>query len=141
MTKPTIFLERIYDHGRQRGYRVLIDRLWPRGVTKESAALDEWCKEVAPSSSLRKWYGHEPARWKEFQKKYERELRAQKAAARALLRRAGRKKMVLVYGAKDKEHAHAHVLKKYLLKVSRESGAVRKPSLPARTGVSTKKKR
>ncbi len=120
MATRTILLERVYDGVHQKGYRVLVDRLWPRGVTKERAALDEWCKELAPSPALRKWFGHKPERWAEFQKKYEHELRSCAAAARALLHRASRKKLVLVYGAKDKEHTHALVLKKYLLNLSEE---------------------
>lgn len=111
----TIVLERIYDTGRRAaGYRVLVDRLWPRGVAKQDAALDEWCKALAPSSDLRKWFGHDPARWTEFQHLYTEELHGQEGEARALLGRAGRKNLVLLYGAKDSAHTHAIVLKRYL---------------------------
>jgi len=115
MAKDTILLERVYDDTHQKGYRVLVDRLWPRGISKERVALDEWCKELAPSPALRKWFGHKPERWAEFQKKYEHELKSCGAAADALLHRAGRKKLVLLYGAKDTKHTHALVLRKYLL--------------------------
>lgn len=121
MKQPIILLDRIYDDTQEKGYRVLVDRLWPRGVTKERARLDEWCKDVAPSAALRKWYGHKPERWQEFQKKYELELKNAGIAAHALLHRAGRKKLVLVYGAKDKEHTHAIVLKKYLMRLHEEA--------------------
>ena len=97
MANDTILLERVYDDTHQKRYRVLVDRLWPRGVSKEHAALDEWCKELAPSAALRKWFGHKPERWVEFQKKYEHELKGCGIAAHALLRRAGRKKLVLLF--------------------------------------------
>ncbi len=109
-----IFLERIYEGGHRAGYRVLVDRLWPRGVSKQEAALDEWCKILAPSTELRKWFGHDPARWTGFQTRYEEELHGQKDEALALLARAGRKNLVLLYGAKDSAHTHAIVLERYL---------------------------
>jgi uncharacterized protein YeaO (DUF488 family) len=109
-----IILQRIYDDVPQAGYRVLVDRLWPRGMTKEKAALDEWCKELAPSPALRVWYDHKPERWLQFGKEYRQELKKQEETAKALLRRAGRKKLVLLYAAKDTQHANAVVLKKFL---------------------------
>lgn len=109
-----IILERIYDASRQAGYRVLVDRLWPRGVSKQDAVLDEWCKALAPSTELRQWFGHDPARWAEFQIRYMKELRGQKEEALALLARAGRKNLILLYGAKDGAHTHAIVLERYL---------------------------
>ncbi len=115
MTESPVLLERVYDDVRLQGYRVLVDRLWPRGITKEHAALDEWCKELAPSPALRTWFGHKPERWEEFRHTYEQELQSHKEAADALLRRAGGKKLVLVYAAKDKEHTHALVLRRYLM--------------------------
>lgn len=130
MTHPIIALDRIYDDTPEKGYRVLVDRLWPRGVTKERACLDEWCKDIAPSTALRKWYGHKPERWEEFQKRYEHELQTAGIAAHALLHRAGRKKLVLVYGAKDKEHTHAIVLKEYLMRLQEEADEAADVSSP-----------
>ena len=95
------------------GYRVLIDRLWPRGVAKEDLELDEWCKDVAPSEALRKWFGHDPEKWDEFQKRYRRELDSNEACD-ALLKRARKAHITLIYGAKDEEHNNAVVLRDYL---------------------------
>lgn len=96
------------------GYRVLVDRLWPRGVKKEALALDEWCKDVAPSSELREWFDHDPAKFEEFKVRYQEEL-AGSAAPKALLERAnGRETLTLVYAAKDPAINHAAVLKEYL---------------------------
>lgn len=106
--------QRIYDEHQQPGYRVLVDRVWPRGITRERAALDEWCKELAPSTGLRKWFGHDPARWEAFSRRYADELAGARDTAKALLKRAGKKPLVLLYGAKDKEHTHALVLKDFL---------------------------
>ncbi len=94
------------------GYRVLVERLWPRGVRKEDAHLDEWLKAIAPSDALRKWFGHDPSRWHEFQERYQRELHAK--AAEELLdrlaRRAKRGTVTLVYSAHDQDHNNAVVL-------------------------------
>lgn len=109
-----IILQRIYDDVPRMGYRVLVDRLWPRGVSKGKAALDEWCKDLAPSAALRTWFGHSPAKWDEFSKKYKAELRHNKEEAQALIQRAGKENLVLLYGAKDEEHCHARVLKDHL---------------------------
>ncbi len=109
-----IYLERIYDPPQHKGYRVLADRIWPRGMTKEKAALDEWCKAVAPSTNLRKWFGHDPEKWTEFSKRYEKELKAVKDEARALIVRSGKKPLILLTGTKDMEHAHIIVLEKFL---------------------------
>lgn len=106
-----IILQRIYDDSQQSGYRVLVDRIWPRGVTKEKAGLDEWCKDVAPSTALRKWFGHDPAKWEVFRKKYLKELKGNGDVIKGLLRRAGKRPIVLLYGAKDIVHTHALVLK------------------------------
>ncbi len=95
------------------GYRVLVDRLWPRGVKKEALRLDLWAKELAPSPALRKWFGHAPARFRDFARRYHVELRHD--PARSLLadvsRRAARGTVTLVYGARDEEHNGAVVLR------------------------------
>ncbi len=96
------------------GRRVLVERLWPRGLTKAAAKLDEWEKEIAPSTELRKWYGHEISKWKEFQRRYKAELRKKPELVEAL-RNAGKKQTVtLVYAARDEEHNGARVLKEFL---------------------------
>lgn len=96
------------------GFRVLVDKLWPRGFTKEKAHIDEWAKEVAPSDALRKWFHHEDGKWEEFRKRYLHELKENPAIDAFLARHAARKKLTLVYGAKDEIHNQAAVLAKFL---------------------------
>src|SRR5574338_273463 len=95
------------------GYRVLIDRLWPRGVRKEAAHIDRWAKELSPSTELREWFGHDPEKWREFQRRYRAELK--RAEAKATLddvsKRASRGHVTLVYGTKDTEHSNAAVVR------------------------------
>jgi uncharacterized protein YeaO (DUF488 family) len=96
------------------GQRVLVERLWPRGVTKARAAIDLWLKDVAPSTELRKWFAHDPARWKQFQQRYRNELEKQEESV-ALLRRMSRQgTLTLVYAAKDEQHNGALALKAFL---------------------------
>jgi uncharacterized protein YeaO (DUF488 family) len=107
-------IRRAYEEpGPDDGYRVLVDRLWPRGVTKEALQLDLWAKDLAPSPALRRWFGHDPARFREFARRYHAELRA--APGRSLLaelaRRAAAGTVTLVYGARDEEHNGAVVLR------------------------------
>jgi len=113
---PRFVIERAYDRGDRHRYRVLVDRLWPRGVSKAEAALDEWSKDVAPSTALRQWYQHDPARFAEFARRYHRELdRAPAAAAVAHLRTTVRKQHVaLVTATRDLEHSGAQVLLDHL---------------------------
>jgi uncharacterized protein YeaO (DUF488 family) len=92
------------------GYRVLIDRLWPRGVSKERAKLDEWAKELAPSTELREWFGHEPSRFAEFRRRYSDELHGERPRLTALRRQARESTLTLVYSAHDEEHNDAVVL-------------------------------
>ena len=96
------------------GYRVLIDRLWPRGVSREKASLDEWARELAPSVALRRWFGHDPARFVQFRRRYTEELAAQETKLRELRRRARQGTLTLVYGARDTEHNDAVVLAEVL---------------------------
>lgn len=110
-------LKRIYDAPeREDGMRVLVDRLWPRGVSKEKAQLDEWMKTIAPSPELRAWFCHKPERFAEFSALYEQELGSE--AAREPVERlrswAKEKTVTLLYAAKDEEHNHAIVLKRFL---------------------------
>ncbi|MBI1390456.1 MAG: DUF488 family protein [bacterium] len=107
-------IQRVYDlNPKRRGeYRVLVDRVWPRGVKKESLNLDEWLKQIAPSSDLRKWFGHDPTRWEEFQERYRRELEAQGDELARLAALASKKTLVLLYSARDAEHNQAIVIAK-----------------------------
>ncbi|HVK18823.1 MAG TPA: DUF488 domain-containing protein [Fimbriiglobus sp.] len=108
-------LKRAYEEPSvEDGLRVLVERLWPRGLTRERAAVDLWLKEVAPSAELRKWYGHDPAKWKEFQSRYQAELRENKVAVEQLKQKGEEGTVTLVYAARDEEHNSAVVLKKYL---------------------------
>jgi uncharacterized protein YeaO (DUF488 family) len=112
-----IQLKRVYEEpSRKDGLRVLVERLWPRGLTKEKAHVDLWLKEVAPSPELRKWFGHEPSRWKEFQKRYREELRDHKDAVELLKQKSKDQTVTLVYAARDEEHNKAMVLKGFLEK-------------------------
>lgn len=96
------------------GYRVLIDRLWPRGVSRERARLDEWDQELPPSTKLREWFGHEPSRFEEFRRRYIEELRGQGPRLTELRRRARTGTLTLVYAARDTEHNDAVVLAQVL---------------------------
>jgi len=96
------------------GYRVLIDRLWPRGVKREAASLDEWARELAPSGELRRWFDHDPERFAEFRRRYTAELAGQEEKLRELRRRARYGTLTLVYAAHDEEHNDAVVLAQIL---------------------------
>lgn len=97
------------------GTRILIDRLWPRGVTKAAAAIDQWVKEIAPSTALRQWFGHDPDRWQEFRRRYAAELREHAEELSAIRSQARRGKVTLVYSAHDEAHNDAVVLRDILL--------------------------
>jgi uncharacterized protein YeaO (DUF488 family) len=104
-------LKRVYDPpAPEDGCRVLIDRLWPRGVSREQARLDDWDKQLAPSTELRQWFGHEPTRFAEFRRRYIEELRRERPRLTALRRRARHGTLTLVYSAHDSEHNDAVVL-------------------------------
>jgi uncharacterized protein YeaO (DUF488 family) len=112
-----VHLKRAYEPAAPSdGYRVLVERLWPRGLRKADAHIDEWLKEVAPSHELRRWFGHDPSRFSEFRERYKRELRSEPAhtALVELAHRAGRKKVTLVYSAHDEVHNNAVVLAREL---------------------------
>ncbi|HYY35908.1 MAG TPA: DUF488 domain-containing protein [Candidatus Binatia bacterium] len=111
----SIRVKRIYDEpSKADGRRVLIDRVWPRGLTKEEAQIDDWLKEIAPSARLRKWFGHDPARWEEFKKRYAKELTDQRDRVEQLARAATKRKVTLLFGAKDVDHNNAVALKEYI---------------------------
>lgn len=107
--------KRVYEEASENdGYRLLVDRIWPRGVSKAKAKLDEWNKDLAPSSDLRKWFGHKKERFEEFTKRYKEELEEQEDELKRLKEIAEDQQICLLYGAKDKEHNQAVVLKSVL---------------------------
>ena len=113
----TINIKRVYDDkSKNDGYRVLIDRLWPRGVSKEDAHFDEWLKELAPSTELRKWFDHKPERFDEFCKRYKEELQSHKDELDKLRNKAKSEKLTLLFAAKDTEMNNAVVVKGILEK-------------------------
>jgi uncharacterized protein YeaO (DUF488 family) len=108
-------LKRVYEPpAKEDGLRILVDRLWPRGLTKEKAKVDHWLKEIAPSTELRKWFNHDPAKWNEFKKRYREELKHNKEQVAILKAYLQQGMVTLVYGAKDEEHNDAIVLKEWL---------------------------
>ena len=108
-------LKRVYEKpSKEDGFRVLVERLWPRGLTKERAGIDLWLKEIAPSDRLRKWFGHDPVRWEDFRKRYEAELRKKKEVLDPLRRRIDEGDVTLVYAARDEAHNSAVALKRFL---------------------------
>lgn len=108
-------VKRIYEPlSVEDGYRVLVDRVWPRGMSKERAKIDLWAKDVAPSTELRKWFGHDPAKWEAFQERYREELSAGEALQPLCAALQGKDVVTLLYGAKDREHNQALVLRDVL---------------------------
>jgi uncharacterized protein YeaO (DUF488 family) len=124
VTDLDIRLKRAYeDPAAADGTRVLIDRLWPRGVTKAEAAIDHWYRDLGPSTELRKWFGHDPALFAEFRRRYTAELKKQQRdLLDELLRMASHKRLTLVYSAHDEKHNDAVVLKDVLLDRAKADG-------------------
>lgn len=115
-------LKRAYEPAApEDGVRILIDRLWPRGVSKAQAALDDWMKEIAPSTELRQWFAHDPARWPEFRRRYKAELKHHAEALDHIRALAKKQTVTLVYSAHDEEHNDAVVLKEILLEKPKAS--------------------
>ena len=110
-----IRLTRVYDHETTRGRTFLVERLWPRGVRRDELHLDEWCKEVAPTTDLRKWFSHDPAKWAEFRRRYTAELDANPTGWQPLADAARKGTITLLYSSHDREHNNAVVLRDYLL--------------------------
>ncbi len=118
----SIRLKRVYETATEEdGYRVLVDRLWPRGLSKERAKVDLWLKEIAPSTALRKWFDHDPAKWDEFKSLYKRELDQQPEAVNQLADLAKQRRVTLVYGAKNTEINQAVALQQYLKRKLRQA--------------------
>lgn len=115
VTARRLRIKRIYDApARGDGHRVLVDRLWPRGISKRRAKLDEWLPELAPSAELRKWFGHDPARWQEFRERYRAELDRKAALTAGIRHRALDQPVTLLYSARDPLHNQAVVLKQFI---------------------------
>jgi uncharacterized protein YeaO (DUF488 family) len=115
LRKPSVQVKRVYEPpSREDGVRVLVDRLWPRGLSKPTAAVDLWLKDLAPSRSLRRWFNHDPARWAEFRERYAEELDAKTLAVSALAGAARRGRITLLYGARNVKHNNAVALHAYL---------------------------
>jgi uncharacterized protein YeaO (DUF488 family) len=107
---------RVYDHQpRPDGKAFLVERLWPRGIRRDNLLLDGWCKDAAPSTELRRWFGHDPAKWAEFRRRYTGELDARPRAWQGLADAAGAGDVTLVYSARDRDHNNAVALRDYLL--------------------------
>jgi len=114
--KGKLSIKRVYEAPEKSdGYRILIDRLWPRGLSKEKAKVDLWLKEIAPSTELRKWFNHDPEKWPAFEKKYTAEVKNNKASFDILKAKIKEGKVTLVYGAKEERYNDAVVLQKLLL--------------------------
>jgi len=117
-------IKRIYDPATEGdGERILVDRLWPRGVTKESARLSSWVKKLGPTAELRKWFGHDPSRWEDFRTRYTRELQTpdHRALLEDLAARSRRRVVTLVFGARDRERNHAAVLKSLIGNIAKKA--------------------
>ena len=119
--KPLIQVRRVYDPPEaDDGARVLVDRLWPRGVSKERARLDLWLKDIAPSTALREWFNHDPAKWSVFEERYQAELSANPAAVAQIVALLRQGPVTLLYGARDTEHNEAVVLAAWLKKYDKD---------------------
>lgn len=121
-----VFVKRIYEPAaKSDGFRVLVDRIWPRGLSKEDAHIDLWLRDIAPSTALRKWFNHDPARWGEFQLRYHAELREKRALLATIIEQAKTRPVTLLYSAKDEQHNQAVALRSFLLEspVSRKTMA------------------
>lgn len=118
-----IKIKRIYEKAEDKdGFRILIDRLWPRGLSKEKARIDEWLRDIAPSNELRRWFHHDLSRWEAFKKRYREELKGKNTISERIIKVAKKGNVTLTYAAKDKEHNNAIILKEFLEeKISKES--------------------
>jgi len=113
----TVRIKRVYEPRAPRdGKRILVERLWPRGLKKEAVRADAWLKDVAPSTGLRQWFGHDVRRWDEFRQRYESELKANQSAWESLMEAGSRRAVTLLYSARDEQHNGARVLRDFLVK-------------------------
>lgn len=109
-----IQLKRIYDNKTDNSIRILVDRLWPRGISKNDAAIDEWFKEIAPSKELRKWYSHDKSKWDEFKARYKKELSNNEELIKRILEYENNNDVTLLFASKDEDYNNAVVLKEYI---------------------------
>src|SRR5215472_7692295 len=111
-------VKRVYDKpGKSDGHRLLVDRIWPRGLKKSEARINEWPREIAPSTGLRKWFKHDPGKWEQFKKRYAGELEEHRAEVVKLVREAKKRSVTLLFAAKDTKHNNARALKQYVEKL------------------------
>lgn len=111
----TVKTKRIYSPPEESdGYRILVDRLWPRGISKQNAKIEHWLKDIAPSQELRKWFSHDPQKWEEFKKRYHKELQKNSDAVQWLKTKASQERVTLLYAASDEKHNNAVALKSLL---------------------------
>ncbi|MGZ8366052.1 MAG: DUF488 domain-containing protein [Nitrospira sp.] len=121
-------MKRVYEPAtKSDGFRILVDRLWPRGISKEAAKLDLWMPDLGPSTALRQWFNHDPARWGEFNRRYHTELKQKKALLATITEQTKTRPLTLLYSAKDEQHNQAIALRSFLLK----QAATRKPTTRA----------
>jgi uncharacterized protein YeaO (DUF488 family) len=121
-----IKIKRVYEQpAKDDGMRILVDRLWPRGLTKKKASVDLWLKDIAPSTELRKWFAHDPDKWKRFRARYQTEIRNNHDLIKALKRKAREGTITLIYGARDQKHNEALVLKQFLEKNKQRAATTR----------------
>ena len=112
-------VKRVYEEpAKSDGYRVLVDRIWPRGLKKTDAQIDEWLREIAPSTALRKWFKHDPGKWDQFKKKYATELKEHRKEVEKLARESRKRSVTLLSGAKDIAHNNALALEEYLERIA-----------------------
>ena len=124
MRRVGVHVKRVYDPpSSEDGIRVLVDRLWPRGLSKAAAAVDLWLKDLAPSVTLRRWFNRDPSRWSEFTNRYAQELDAKTAAVAALVAAGRRGRVTLLFGARDQQHNNAVALHAYLTRSQSESSS------------------
>jgi uncharacterized protein YeaO (DUF488 family) len=116
---PTVGVKRVYEPSAESdGFRVLVDRLWPRGLTKEKARVDLWLREIAPGDALRQWFNHEPEKWEEFKKRYAKELESRPELLEQLRQYLEKGKVTLLFGSKEERYNNARALQEYLEKKS-----------------------
>lgn len=124
MASSLVRIKRIYEPAvKGDGYRILVDRLWPRGVSKVAARIDLWMRDIAPSTTLRRWFNHDPAKWEEFRRRYQAELQEKTALLATITEQAKTSPVTLVYSAKDEQHNQAVALQSFL--EGRKSGVWR----------------
>ena len=131
----TIAVKRVYEPAAESdGFRVLVDRLWPRGISKEKAKLDLWLPDIGPSTKLRQWFNHDPARWKEFRRRYHAELKEKRELVGELKAQAKKGSVTLLYSAKDEAHNQAVALRNHLVKGRPIGGQIVPSDTPSRAG-------